>query len=243
VLPPLLANVALSVLDEHAVGAWQAMGDASARHRRRAKGLATWRLVRYADDFVVMVAGTRAHAEQLRAEVAAVLARMGLRLSDDKTRIVHLDEGFDFLGFRIQRQPKRGASKHVVYTYPSKQALWAVKATVRTLTTGDTNRPLAALCHQLGLVLRGWATYFRHGVSKATFDYLREFTWRRVVCWLRHKHPHANWRWLRRRYLPGWWPTDGQVRLFDLGKVAVTRYRYRAARIPTPWAASSRTIA
>jgi RNA-directed DNA polymerase len=105
ILPPLLANIALSVLDEHAVGAWQAMGDASARHRRRAKGLATWRLVRYADDFVVMVAGTRAHAEQLRAEVAAVLARMGLRLSDDKTRIVHLDEGFDFLGFRIQRQP------------------------------------------------------------------------------------------------------------------------------------------
>ena len=108
---------------------------------------------------VVMVAGTRAHAEALTDEVAAVLARMGLRLSDDKTRIVHLDEGFDFLGFRIQRQPKRGASKHVVYTYPSKQALWAVKATVRTLTTGDTNRPLAALCHQLGLVLRGWATY------------------------------------------------------------------------------------
>jgi RNA-directed DNA polymerase len=243
ILSPLLANVALSVLDEHADGAWQAMGDVSARHRRRANGLATWRLVRYADDFVVMVAGTRAHAEQLRADIASVLARMGLRLSDGKTRIVHLDEGFDFLGFRIQRQPKRGTSKHVVYTYPSKQALAAVKATVRALTTGDTNRPLAALCHQLGLVLRGWGSYFRHGVSKATFDYLREFTWRRVVCWLRHKHPHANWRWLRRRYLPGWWPTDGTVKLYDLGKMAVTRYRYRAARIPTPWTAtSSRTV-
>jgi hypothetical protein len=91
--------------------------------------------------------------------------------------------------------------------------------------------------------VKPFATGPRWIQAKATFDYLREFTWRRVVCWLRHKHPHANWRWLRRRYLPGWWPTDGEVRLFDLGAIAVTRYRYRAARIPTPWAASSRTIA
>ena len=115
-------------------------------------------------------------------------------------------------------------------------------ADLRAELKARTFRPLAALCHQLGLVLRGWGSYFRHGVSKATFDYLREFTWRRVVCWLRHKHPHANWRLLRRRYLPGWWPTDGAVVLFDLGKMAVTRYRYRAARIPTPWTATSSRI-
>jgi RNA-directed DNA polymerase len=59
--------------------------------------LANYRLIRYADDFVVMVAGTRAHAASLREEVAVVLAAMGLRLSEAKTRIVHLDEGFDFL--------------------------------------------------------------------------------------------------------------------------------------------------
>ncbi len=101
ILSPLLANVALSVLDEHFAEAWQAMGDSSARHRRRRKGLATYRLVRYADDFVVLVNGTRAHAEVLREETAAVLRPMGLRLSEAKTRIVHVDEGFDFLGFRI----------------------------------------------------------------------------------------------------------------------------------------------
>jgi hypothetical protein len=82
---------------------------------------------------------------------------------------------------------------------------------------------------------RHWANYFRHGVSKSTFDYVREFTWRRVICWLRHKHPHANWKWLLRRYLPRWWPTDGEVVLFDIGKVTVTRDRYRGHRIPTPW--------
>jgi RNA-directed DNA polymerase len=72
-------------------------------------------------------------------------------------------------------------------------------------------------------------------VSKATFNYLRAFVWRRVVCWLRHKHPRASWKWLRRHYLPRWWPTDGEVTLVNPGAVVVSRYRYRAGRIPTPW--------
>jgi RNA-directed DNA polymerase len=243
ILSPLLANIALSVLDEHFVAAWTAMGDSSARHQRRRKGLATYRIVRYADDFVVMVNGTRAHADGLREEVAAVLAPMGLRLSEEKTKVVHIDEGFDFLGFRIQRQQKRGSGKSFVYTYPSAKAVASVKAKVRTMTRGATNQPLAVLCYRLAPVLRGWANYFRHGVSKSTFDYIRTFTWRRVICWLRHKHPQTNWKWFRHRYLPGWWPTDGDVVLFDIGKVAVTRYLYRGNKIPTPWTRATNTAA
>jgi len=243
ILSPLLANIALSVLDEHFVAAWRAMGATSgARRWRRHKGLATYRLVRYADDFVVLVAGTRAHAEALRDEVAAVLAPMGLRLSEAKTRVAHIDEGFDFLGFRIMRQPKRGTGRRFVYTYPSKAALAAVKARVRTLTRGATDLSLGVLLHRLNPVLRGWTAYFRHGVSKATFDYLRAFVWRRVVCWLRHKYLRANWRELRRRHLPGWWPTEGEVRLFDASAVTVSRYRYRGARIPSPWAERPATV-
>jgi RNA-directed DNA polymerase len=237
ILSPLLSNVALSVLDEHLAEAWtQHSATPTTRQRRRRQGLANYRLVRYADDFVVLVAGTQAHVEAVREEVAAVLTQMGLRLSEHKTRIAHIDEGFDFLGWRIQRQPKRGAVKRVVYTYPTKAALAAVKATVRALTRGMQNQPLGVLLHQLNPVLRGWTSYFRHGVSKATFSYLRAFVWRRVICWLRHKHPQSTWRTLRRRYLPGWWPTDGEVMLFNPAAVAVTRYRYRGACIPSRWA-------
>ncbi|MGH6900508.1 MAG: group II intron reverse transcriptase/maturase [Geminicoccaceae bacterium] len=110
ILSPLLANVALSVLDDHFVAAWQAMGPSHAREQRRRRGLSTYRLVRYADDFVVVVAGTRGDAEQLREEAAAVLRPMGLRLSVAKTRISHIDEGFDFLGFRVVRQPRPNRS-------------------------------------------------------------------------------------------------------------------------------------
>jgi RNA-directed DNA polymerase len=236
ILSPLLSNVALAALDEHAAEVWaRDSATFTARQRRRRHGLGNWRLVRYADDFVLLVSGTKAHVETLREEVAAVLAQVGLRLSEQKTRVAHIDEGFDFLGWRIQRQQKRGAVKRVVYTYPTKAALAAVKAMVRTLTRGMTNHPLNVLLHQLNSVLRGWTSYFRHGVSKATFSYLRAFVWRRVVNWLRRKHPRSNWKQLRRRYLPGWWPTDGEVVLLNPAAVTVTRYRYRAARIPSPW--------
>ena len=72
------------------------------RQKRRRHGLANYRLIRYADDFVVLVTGEREHAEPLREEVATVLAPMGLRLSPEKTRVVHIDDGFDFLGFHIR---------------------------------------------------------------------------------------------------------------------------------------------
>src|SRR5215212_4441444 len=182
------------------------MGDSGARPRRRRRGEATYRLIRYADDFVIVVHGTQAHAEALRDQAAAVLAPMGLRLSAAKTRICHIDQGFDFLGFRIQRQPKRGSGKPTVYTYPSKTSLARVKAKIRSMTQRDHHQPLAVLLYRLAPVVPGWVNYFRHGVSKATFDYLRAFTWRRVIGWLRRKHPHATWKWLRRRYLPSWWP-------------------------------------
>jgi RNA-directed DNA polymerase len=122
ILSPLLANIALSVLDEHFTAAWEGFGPPWTRKKRTRKGLATWRLVRYADDFVVLVKGTRAHAEALCEQVAAVLAPMGLRLSAAKTRITHIDEGFDFLGFRIQRRRRAGTNQRYVYTYPSKKA-------------------------------------------------------------------------------------------------------------------------
>ena len=241
ILSPLLANIALSVLDDHFAEAWQRdMATRTLRERRRRHGHATYRLVRYADDFVVMVAGTKAHAEDLKVEVAAVLSTVGLRLSEEKTMIVDIDEGFDFLGFRIQRQTKRGSNKRYVYTWPARKALASIKAKVKAITKQGTNQPLSAVLRQLNGVLRGWTTYFRHGVSKTTFAYVHQYTWLRVVGWLRRKHRRANWKFLRRRYLANrWWPEHEGMALFDCRAVPVTRYRYRGTRIPTPWSMTS----
>jgi len=200
ILSPLLANIALSTLDDHFAQRWhQAMGTANQRAQRRYHGEATYRLIRYADDFVVVVKGERRHAEQLREEVAAVLARIGLRLSPAKTQVVHIDEGFDFLGFHIRRMRKRGTTKSFVYTKPSKKAIASIKAKVRTMTyRSNLHMPPADLLRFLGRMLRGWANYFRHGVAKASFSAVDSYTWERIASWLRRKH-RIGWPALKRR--------------------------------------------
>ena len=235
ILSPLLANIALSALDEHFARKWEALGPEWAGAKARRAGRPVMKLVRYADDFVVMVGGRREHAEALWDEVAAVLAPMGLRLSVEKSRVCHIDEGFEFLGWRIQRQTKPGTSKRYVYTWPSKKSLTSITAKMRTLTRRNRHRTLADLLRQVNPVLRGWCNYFKHGVSKRTFSYVDHFTWWRIVRWLRKRHLGLNWGTLVRRFLPGWKIADGQIELFRPPAVAVTRYRYRGTRIPTPW--------
>lgn len=244
ILSPLLANIALSALDDYFVTAWeQQMATEVQRQRRKRHGKANYRLVRYADDFVVLVTGQAEDARQLRAEVADVLAPMGLRLSPEKTRVVHIDDGFDFLGFTIRRMRKRGSNKWFVYTKPSKKAIASIKARVKTLTYRATlHHDAGYLMDYLGRVLRGWANYFRHGVSKATFSAIDSYTWERITRWLRDKH-RIGWPEMRRRFcLPGTWrlAVDGK-RFQGAASVSVTRYRYRGYRIPTPWTLSAAT--
>ena len=235
ILSPCLANIALSVLDEHFTRKWEELGPEWTRAKHRKAGGSVCRLVRYADDFVVMVKGTREHAEALRAETSGVLAPIGLRLSEEKTRVCHIDEGFDFLGYRIQRRSRRGRTgKRAVYTYPSKKALASAMGKVRSLTRRQKHRTLADLLHAVNRVLRGWCNYFRHGVSAQTFSYLEHYTWHRVAEWIRKRHNGLSWGSLRRLF-PGWEIRDGQTELFRPQTVAIVRYRYRGAQIPTPW--------
>ncbi len=84
---------------------------------QRFKGRPTWRIIRCADDFVILVHGSREDAQALREDVARTLAPLGLRLSPDKTQVVHMSDGFDFLGFRIRWKRKRGTNKWYVYTF------------------------------------------------------------------------------------------------------------------------------
>ena len=184
-----------------------------------------------------MVCGAKAHADALWDEVTEVLAPLGLRLSQSKTRVCHIDEGFDFLGFHIQRRTKRGTARKYVYTYPSKKALASIMGKVRALTARSRHRTLADLLRWLNWALRGWCNYFRSGVSAATFAYLDKYVWRRVTGWLRKRHKGINWRTLYRRFLTSEGrPAEGKVVLFQAQKVEINRYRWRGASIPAPWA-------
>jgi RNA-directed DNA polymerase len=244
ILSPLLANIALSVLDEHVMAPWKpggTMSTSTRRSRLRAKGSATWRLVRYADDFVILVHGEEGHVRALREDVAMILAPLGLRLSPAKTRIVAMSDGFDFLGFHIQWRRKRGTNKWHVYTFIAKRPIRSLKAKIRALTRRTSQQNLGTVLTRLHQVMHGWANYFRHAVAKDTFSMLDSFAWRRLTSMLMLRH-HWNWTAFRARFTTPtgkWIPINADgIEYRRIAAIPVTRYRWRATMIPTPWPAT-----
>jgi RNA-directed DNA polymerase len=239
ILSPLLANIALSELDDHFEQAWRDQarypGHTEYLHHQ---GRPTYRLIRYADDFVLMVKGTHAHAEALREEVGTVLTqKLRLKLSPTKTLVTHIDDGFTFLGFRIQRQVYMG--KRFVYTFPSPEAFKFIKRKVKALTRHThTSLSLRQLLYRLNPLLHGWANYFRHAASKRTFAYLSHLAWWRVARWLWKKHKRPSWKRMRRRVLRNWEIGEDGIQLIQPHRIPIVRYRYRGTRIPSRWEAA-----
>ena len=243
ILSPLIFNIALSALDEHLTAPWEAGGTMSTEYRRaarRRKGLPAWRVVRYADDFAVLVNGSGRDAAALREDIAGVLAGLGLRFSEAKTRVTHMSEGFSFLGFRIQWRRKRGTSKHYACTFIDDRPVRSLKAKIRALTPRTSQQDLEYVLTRLNQVMHGWANYFRHAVAKNVFAMLDNFAWWRVIRMLTERH---RWKWkdVRRRFTTPtgrWLPiTAGETELRPIAAIPVTRYRYRGSQIPSPWAA------
>jgi RNA-directed DNA polymerase len=185
-ISPLLCNIALHVLDE----AW-------AEHGRRL-GV----LVRYADDLVVLCA-TREQAIQARALVATVLARLGLRLHPDKTRIAHLArgaEGFDFLGFHHRvKQSWKWRGRWYLQKWPSRRAMASIRAKIRHCTARRYGRlPLHWVVENLNRVLRGWGAYFRYGNSARKFGLIDSYVCQRLAILASTKHGLRGWNWAAR---------------------------------------------
>ena len=241
ILSPLLANIALSVLDEHLHAPWKPGGTMSTKGKREVRvrrGEPNWRVVRYADDFVVLVHGERRHVQGLREEITDVLAPLGLQLSAAKTQIVHMSEGFDFLGFHIRWRRKQGSHKWHVYTFIADRPFRSVKAKIRALTPKTSQWDLRALLIRINQITGGWANYFKHAIAQRTFAHLQQFTWWRIVQMMRTRH---RWRWKDvRRWLTDptgrWHPINADgIELFNPATIKIKRYRYRAYKIPNPW--------
>jgi group II intron reverse transcriptase/maturase len=183
VISPVLANVYLHRLDR----AWQEVGEG--------------RLVRYADDLVVMCR-TRGQAERALAALEAILADLGLALKAAKTRIIHLQEdgeGFDFLGFHHRWVRARGRQRHICFLarWPSRKAMQHARDRIRQLTARkrllvDTEQ----IVQELNWFLRGWAGYFRYGNSARWFDKIRSYAIQRLTLFVAKRHKqHRTYGW------------------------------------------------
>ena len=150
-------------------------------------------LVVYADDLLALC-HSREQAEQVKARLAAWLAPRGLVFNQDKTRTVHLDEGCDFLGFNIRRF--RGK----LLTKPSKAAMRRVRERLSTEARALRGANADVVIARLNPIIRGWAAYYRIGVSKWAFSSLDAHVWRLVYKWARHSHPDKSKRWVIARY-------------------------------------------
>jgi RNA-directed DNA polymerase len=151
--------------------------------------------------------------------------------------VVHMSDGFDFLGFRIRWKRKRGTNKWYVYTFVADRPVRTVKAKIRALTHKTSQWSLASVLTRLGQIMRGWANYFRYAVAKHTFGKLDDFTFWRLAHMLRARHGW-NWGQLRRHLTAAsgrWQISADGVEFFRIAKVTVSRYTYRGNKIPAPW--------
>jgi len=158
-------------------------------------------VVRYADDLVVFCE-SKQDAEAVVKLLTDWLQQRGLALSAEKTRIVHLTEGFDFLGFTIRqyKAPRTTRTGYKLRITPSKQSVQALRAKLREQWLSLQGVNVLAVMHRLNPLIRGWANYYRGVVAMSTFRKLDHWLFQRAVRYAKRTHPNKSWSWLKRRY-------------------------------------------
>ena len=188
VISPCLLNVALHGLEE-AAGVRHKTSGIHAGETVTGSPVA----VRYADD-VVVLCHSQEQAGQVKARLAGWLAPRGLAFNEDKTKIVHLGEGFDFLGFNVRRYHRKLLIK------PSKAAVKRLRERLAAQTRRLRGLNAVAVITALSPVIRGWAAYYRTVVSSETFSSLDSYLWALLYKWARWRHQNKPGRWVVARY-------------------------------------------
>jgi RNA-directed DNA polymerase len=188
VISPLLLNVALHGMEDAAGVRYRNNGECAGEAARTSSVL-----IRYADDLVALCHSEH-EAMQVKARLAAWLAPRGLAFNEDKTRIVPLDKGFDFLGFTVRRQSGKLLIK------PSQAALRRIRERLRTEMRALRGANAEAVIKRLNPIIRGWAAYYRTVVSSKAFGGLDDYMWKLTYKWAKHGHPNKSRRWIVKRY-------------------------------------------
>ncbi|MEW8974440.1 MAG: reverse transcriptase domain-containing protein [Tissierellaceae bacterium] len=191
IVSPLLANIALHGIEEElGVGYYQSQG----YHKLSRKSVG---VVKYADDFVI-VCKTREEATNMYDKLKPYLNKRGLTLAVDKTKVTHIEEGFDFLGFNIRQYKNNKGMKLLIK--PSKDSVKKAKETIKNVFREMKGRPVGELMMKLNPIIRGIGNYWSSEVSKKVFGNLDHYTWIKTRKYLKNLHNHKPFKWIYKRY-------------------------------------------
>jgi RNA-directed DNA polymerase len=190
IISPILANMTLDGLDR----AIQETIPPTTRKYREAKV----HLIRYADDFLITGSSKELLEHEMKPVVDAFLGQRGLQLSPEKTRITHIQDGFDFLGQNIRKYAT--GKRHKLLIKPSKKNVSVFLKKVRDIIKTNKPLPAAKLIAKLNPVIRGWASYHRHVVSKKVFSSVDEAIYQTLKRWINRRHPRKSEAWKAKKY-------------------------------------------
>ena len=193
VISPLLANIALHGMETAVSISYRKKGEGWTVKGKRA-------LVRYADDFVIF-AETKEDALNAQQEMSEWLQERGLTLSKEKTKVCHLTDGFDFLGFNVRHYPNaKTKTGHKLLIMPSQESVKKFTGRLKQEWKALAGHNAETVIRRLTPILRGWANYFRHGVSKELFTKIDRAMYCRAIRWIRRTHSNKSWQWCKRTY-------------------------------------------
>jgi RNA-directed DNA polymerase len=153
--------------------------------------------VLYADDFVI-VTETKEQAQSMYQKLIPYLQKRGIKLSTDKTRVTHIENGFDFLGFSLRQYKTEQGNKLLIK--PSKASIKKAKNKIKDMFAGMRGRPVKEIIRVLNPIIRGYGQYWKHVVSKKTFSYMDHYVFLKVRKHLKQLHPKKSWKWINKRY-------------------------------------------
>ena len=189
IISPTLANLVLDGLEARLAAAFK-----SKRYANRVQSRLKVNYVRYADDFIVTGRSKELLEQEVMPIIEAFMEERGLTLSPEKTRITHIEDGFDFLGQNLRKYNGKTLTK------PSKANVATFLEKVRAVIKGNKTLDQAYLIQKLNPMIQGWANYHRHIVAKATFARVDHEIWRTLWQWAVRRHPQKGKGWIRQRY-------------------------------------------
>lgn len=187
IISPTLANMALDGLSELLATKNKRVNRKNERYSPMVN------MVRYADDFII-TGRTKETLEDIKPILVEFLSEKGLELSEEKTLITHIDDGFDFLGFNIRK------FKGVLLTQPSKKSVKKFLDSIRYVIDSNKSCKQETLIRLLNPKITGWANYYRCGASSRTFRRVDDQIFKKLWQWAKRRHPKKGKRWIANKY-------------------------------------------